>query len=334
MKELMNFTIINGYFIIPALGVIGFVLNLICLLVFMNSRFKNREKFRYIIVKLLIEMLGCIYFMGFQNYLMCSWESEILLNNPCIDTGSFSFITYRLVMYRYLSHCNYIWSGINEVLINYDKYLMISNRSSLFNRKKNFKFIILSCGIFSHLLFIPNFFVFKIHSTNNETNVFILIKSKLGTNNFFDLYTLIVLGLANVSLTFLIVFTSFMLAKEIKKYSNNATLMHLTVFSKMIFNRRKLEIKLLKMVLILSFIYSLIRIYDFFYLVINFLMIFKLFNNITFYVYFSNFMYNLVIFSIILNIFILIKCNKVFRNTLISYCKNLIPISTIEIVRL
>jgi hypothetical protein len=203
-------------------------------------------------------MLGCIYFIGFQNYLMCSWDSKILPNNPCVDAGSFAFIIYILIMY---SHCSYVCSGINEALVNYDKYLMISNQNRLINRRT--KFIILGSGIFSHLVFVPNFFAFKI-SLNNETNLYSLNKSKFGMSNFFLFYNFFVLGLANLSITFLIIFTSFIFFKEIRKNSNNATLMHLTVFSKIIIKRRRLETKLLKMVLILSFIYASIRVYDFF----------------------------------------------------------------------
>jgi len=183
---------------------------------------------------------------------------------------------------------------------------MISNQNRLINRRT--KFIILGSGIFSHLVFVPNFFAFKI-SLNNETNLYSLNKSKFGMSNFFLFYNFFVLGLANLSITFLIIFTSFILFKEIRKYSNNATLMHLTVFSKIIIKRRRLETKLLKMVLILSFIYASIRVYDFFYILIDILMLFELFSNLNFYL-------------------------KVFRNTLANYFKSLKPISSIEIVRL
>ena len=88
--KLLDYTIINGYYFIPLLGGIGFIFNSVCLLVIFSANFKNREKFNYIIVELAIEMLGCIYFIVFQNYLMCSWDSKILPNNPCVDAGSFA----------------------------------------------------------------------------------------------------------------------------------------------------------------------------------------------------------------------------------------------------
>ncbi len=50
-KKLLDFTIINGYYFIPLLGGIGFILNFVCLLVIFSANFKNREKFNYIIVK-------------------------------------------------------------------------------------------------------------------------------------------------------------------------------------------------------------------------------------------------------------------------------------------
>ncbi len=49
-RELAAFTALNGYYTIPILGLIGFCTNLICLLVIFSPRFRNRDKFYYVIV--------------------------------------------------------------------------------------------------------------------------------------------------------------------------------------------------------------------------------------------------------------------------------------------
>ena len=65
-SKLVDFTALNGYYTIPILGLIGFCTNIICLLVIFSPRFKDRDKFYYVIVKISIETNGCLYFIGFQ----------------------------------------------------------------------------------------------------------------------------------------------------------------------------------------------------------------------------------------------------------------------------
>ena len=64
--KLADFTALNGYYTIPILGLIGFCTNIICLLIIFSPRFKKRDKFYYVIVKIVIEVSGCLYFVGFQ----------------------------------------------------------------------------------------------------------------------------------------------------------------------------------------------------------------------------------------------------------------------------
>ena len=65
-EKLVDFTDLNGYYTVPILGLIGFLTNIICLLVIFSSRFKKKDKFNYVIVKIVIEASGCLYFVGFQ----------------------------------------------------------------------------------------------------------------------------------------------------------------------------------------------------------------------------------------------------------------------------
>jgi hypothetical protein len=69
-SELVDFTAFNGYYTIPILGLIGFCTNITCLLVIFSPKFKNRDKFYYVIVKIAIEANACFFLVGFQvNYL-------------------------------------------------------------------------------------------------------------------------------------------------------------------------------------------------------------------------------------------------------------------------
>jgi hypothetical protein len=65
-SKLVDFTAFNGYYTIPTLGLIGFCTNIACLLVIFSPKFKNRSKFNYLITKIIIEGISCLYFIGFQ----------------------------------------------------------------------------------------------------------------------------------------------------------------------------------------------------------------------------------------------------------------------------
>ena len=65
-EKLVNFTALNGYYTIPILGLIGFFTNIICLLVIFSPMFKDKNKFYFVIVKIAIEIGGCLYSIGFQ----------------------------------------------------------------------------------------------------------------------------------------------------------------------------------------------------------------------------------------------------------------------------
>jgi hypothetical protein len=77
--------------------------------------------------------------------------------------------------------------GINEVFINYDRYLVLSNRKNIFNRKHSFKIITFITGLFSFLLFVPNLFVYQISLDPSQTDSYYLIlerNSQIGEKNW------------------------------------------------------------------------------------------------------------------------------------------------------
>ena len=65
-SKLVNFTALNGYYTIPILGLTGFITNITCILVIFSPKFKDRNKFNYVITKMIIDTIGCLYFIGFQ----------------------------------------------------------------------------------------------------------------------------------------------------------------------------------------------------------------------------------------------------------------------------
>ena len=117
-ENLIYFTSINGYYTLSLLGLIGFSTNLVCLSVLLGSKFKEKARFKYVILKVVIDLVGCLYSIGFQNYLQCLLEPHVMNTNKCVSMGTLFFIVIRLYVYRYVNYMFYVWSGINEVNIS------------------------------------------------------------------------------------------------------------------------------------------------------------------------------------------------------------------------
>ena len=109
VTSLIEFNSINGYYTIPIMGIMGILTNLICLSVFYDNRFKERKKFQYVILKVFIDTYGCVYAVGFQNFLQCLLEPHVMNTNRCVSTGSLYFIVWRMVMYKYTNYMFYVW---------------------------------------------------------------------------------------------------------------------------------------------------------------------------------------------------------------------------------
>jgi hypothetical protein len=132
-------------------------------------------------------------------------EPHVIQGNYCITTGSYFLEFLRLYVYRYLSYCLYVWSGINEVLINYDRYLVLSNMTNVFNRKNSFKIITFSRGFLSFLLFVPNL-------VTNQTDSYYVSKTQFGNTSLYQLYFLFVLAVSNIFSALFLILTSAKLA--------------------------------------------------------------------------------------------------------------------------
>lgn len=326
IDRLVRFTFINGYYTVPIAGGVGLLTNFICLMIFLSPRFKDKNRFKFVILKVLIEMVGCLYAIGFQNYLQCLLEPHVLKTNKCVSSGTILFQIVRLYVYRYASYCFYVWSGINEIFVIYDRYLVLKNCHNLFNKEKMFKYITFLGGLFSFLFFVPNLFAYNIKQAGNTTSSFIIQRTSFGQTDFFQLYVLFVLTLSNIVSTVLLIISSAMLLVEFRKFrfslSNLTMRSQSTARSRQEILRKKIEVKMIIMVFIMSLVFFVVRISDFVYTMNNSLLLLRWVNNAEFFVYFTNFWYIFSISTLNLNIFVLTKYNRKFRNAFFYYAKS------------
>jgi hypothetical protein len=223
--------------------------------------------------------------------------------------------------------------GINEVLINYDRYLVLSNRKNLFNRKYSFKVITFITCIFSFLLFVPNLFAYQISLDPDQKEAYYLItKTQVGENELFSLYLFIILAASNNISTVFLIITSAKLTLQARNFSRNIAILqnnhNQTANTRQDIKRKKLEMNIFKLVLTMSIIFTLVRLNDFTYSLYDCLFLLNIVSDYEFLVYYTNLWYALLVLSLNTNIFILLGFNKKFRSIFFHYTRNTFATTT------
>jgi hypothetical protein len=192
--------------------------------------------------------------------------------------------------------------GINEVLINYDRYLVLSNRKNLFNRKHSFKIITFISGFLSFFLFVPNLFAYKINSVTNETDSYYVSKTQFGNTSLFQLYVLFILAVSNILSTLFLILTSAKLVLQARHFSRSLvslqTNLHQTANTRQDIRRKKLEMNIFKLVLTMSIIFTLVRLNDFTYSLYDCLFLLNIVSDYEFLIYYTNLWYALLVLSL------------------------------------
>lgn len=267
MNFLTGFTEVNGYFIIPIISLLGFILNMLCFIIFMSSKFKLKSKLKFLITKVLLEMLFCAFGIGFQNGLCV---------DNCTVSYSLEFQIFRLYIHKFIGSSLYICTGLIEIFLTYDRYLILINRKNWLNKEVNFKYIILVSVIVSLIIFVPELFATKIVKSNqNSTNSFKIESTAFGESKANFYYKMISISLANLTQIIALFSISVLLSIEFRKFIQNKAnlstqMFHFNQSLVLLFQnshekkRKKAEINFIRMTLTLSILNSFMRSVDLF----------------------------------------------------------------------
>jgi hypothetical protein len=253
--------------------------------------------------------------------------------NYC-SSSSYFLAFLRLYVFKYLSYGIYTWSGINEVLINYDRYLVLSNKKNLFNKKHSFKIITLINFFLSFLLFVPNLVAYQISLDSNQRDFnYFVSKTDFGTSYLFEFYTIVIFTVLDVFLPVFLILTSVQLALTGRNFSRNIIRLqnnnhNQTANTRQDIKRKKLEMNIFKLVLTMSIIFTLVRLNDFTYSLYDCLFLLNIVSDYEFLVYYTNLWYALLVLSLNTNIFILLGFNKKFRSIFFHYTRNTFATTT------
>jgi len=205
------FTEINGYYVIPIMSGIGFLLNLLCFIVFMSSRFRLKSKLKYLIAKLFLDMLFCLIGIGFQN--------DLCIQNCTLNCSLF-FQIFRLYAFKFTSNLLYVSIGFISICLTYDRYLILLNKKNWLNKTKNFKYIVFGCLCFSLILCVPDLFA-RIIVPANGTGLFYIKLTEFGQTNAHSYYSLAVVVVVSLIQIVLMFSASSMLVVEFRKFVKN-----------------------------------------------------------------------------------------------------------------
>ena len=253
--------------------------------------------------------------------------------NYC-SSSSYFLAFLRLYVFKYLSYGIYTWSGINEVLINYDRYLVLSNKKNLFNKKHSFKIITLINFFLSFLLFVPNLVAYQISLDSNQRDFnYFVSKTDFVTSYLFEFCTIVIFTVLDVFLPVFLILTSVQLALTGRNFSRNIIRLqnnnhNQTANTRQDIKRKKLEMNIFKLVLTMSIIFTLVRLNDFTYSLYDCLFLLNIVSDYEFLVYYTNLWYALLVLSLNTNIFILLGFNKKFRSIFFHYTRNTFATTT------
>ena len=246
-----------GYIIvIPIISLIGFLLNGVCIIVFSNRNLKEKIHF-YLMTKSFIEMLLLAIFV-FIPY------------DSCIDCASFE--TYGSILFSmwingYLGYSLHLFDSIIEIVITINRFFIIKSSEKILANIKD-KIFIFICGFISMIIFVPNLFLYEIESykTKEGTQAFYLEQKNSDPyllyfiNNataFVDVITLLILLPVNIAV--IVQFKRFIDKKNRLTISNLIPIPQRTNVIRPT-KKRKTETKFNKMILLVSFLFILVRI--------------------------------------------------------------------------
>jgi hypothetical protein len=199
------FTIGYGY-IYTVICVIGTVLNLICIFVYMNSKFEG-TMYKYLINKTFFELLT----------LAVSILSPF---SSCQDCTSYVANVYRLYVMRVIINMTYTCSGFAEIATAYDKLLLFKTNSKYFRRVPFKIFFIVSVTI-SILMFVPHFFSYKVYE--KRPNEFDIKITTFGQSAIFNVYGILIYTIQNAATFTILIGLNYMIYSEYKLYFQKKT---------------------------------------------------------------------------------------------------------------
>jgi hypothetical protein len=191
---------IGQAYIFTIISVIGTILNLICLIVYANPKFKG-DMYKYQLNKTVFEMatLAISMLLPFSN---------------CSDCVSLGARIYRMYFMRIITNIVFTCAGFAEIGVTYDR-LMLFKHNSLFPRFKFLEFFFVTF-FSSILMFVPQVIASRIEEV--APNVYAIVSTPVGASREFTIYSIFTFVVQNIVTFIILIMLNYLLYDEYGRY--------------------------------------------------------------------------------------------------------------------
>jgi len=170
-----NFTVVYNIYIEKSIGAISFILNSICMIIFIKI-VRNTPKediYKYLLFKSIIDILISLR-ITFKSVVDCK---------KCEFEKSYSVKVFYLIFFIYIEYAAELVTILCQILASFNRYRVISQAFKFFD-KFSFKIAIVAITEFCLLFYVYLFFEYKIiekTDQNATTTAYIIQDGYLGT---------------------------------------------------------------------------------------------------------------------------------------------------------
>jgi hypothetical protein len=207
--------------IVPIILFIGTVFNIISLIVFLNSKFKNSVYF-YIIIHTILDTVYCIGAATSMQIDSDSWIPKRLLK-------SYSYQLYGLYVKEYLTSSMAIFITLIELVISLQRLSILTNGKFLKDTRQYKIIIVLS--IFSLLSYTQEVIFFKVNPKNGTNESYYEISyNEIGERYklIYEIISIVVQFFRGPFCLILAFIINIKLWLEFKKYVSNKCMLRCT----------------------------------------------------------------------------------------------------------
>lgn len=333
IETLINLTRIIGHYVIPSICAIGVILNLTCITILIKNKEFNLRMYKLLVFKILIETISLLIGLGFN---------DAICFKDCFSEYSINYyLRIFVLLLRIIAGSLFVSATLSEIGLNYERYLMLKRKINTFN-KIELKYLFLVYILIGFAIFFPEIFAYKYENVPKHNNNSIFDYSSFGESDLYSYY--MVISITTCNFISIVIFTAMniLLIIEYKKFVKRKSAFYfyrITVIPHIIFgddrnynssmtiaaNPKRSEINFTKMILILNIIFVLIRSLNLIMVVLfrkdklNHVQMLNVSTILT-----RNIGFLTIFISYTINIFILIKFNRDFKNILFNCLKSVL----------
>jgi hypothetical protein len=198
--------LLSGIYSLPIVSVIGFVLNVPCLIVLFHRKLKG-DTFKYLIFKTLTH-LGYLFIVAITPIFRCT-------TCPISLTLFAAFVNY------YLNLCtlNPLWTyaAFVEIVLSYDRLMLLKQQKSKYLIKLRFWPTIISILVIGFVVNLPFMMAFRIQQIQN-TQIWRYTRTDFGNSTFYRMYMIVYNIIQTLILLVVQIILNIMVKQEFGKY--------------------------------------------------------------------------------------------------------------------